>query len=78
MNKWVVAIFDTSTRVDNVMAVILREVEEDFTIDEYLSALEKYNSCKTGEQYGSSVHSVLQKYEIYKGNLSFTYMYLYL
>ena len=31
--------------------------------------MEKYNACKSGGQYGSAVHSVLQSYDISKGGV---------
>ena len=55
--------------MDNVLDVIFSVVSEDFIIDEYLAALKKYTVCKSGEQYGVAVHSVLQLYDIDMGGV---------
>ena len=60
-------IFDGSTRVDEVLAVILRFVTSDFTVVQELVHLGKYQSCKEHEQILNAINTVLQKYNVAYG-----------
>ena len=60
--RLVCVIFDTSTRVDEIMAVIIRYVSDDFTIVQELIHLSKYSNCKNNEQIANAVHRELASY----------------
>ena len=66
--RLICGIFDASTRVDEVMALLFRCVSEDFDIEEYLASLEKYQKCKLGEQIAQSVAATCAKYGIGMGS----------
>lgn len=60
-------IFDGSTRVDEVLAVIIRFVTTDFQIVQELVHLGKYQSCKDNEQISNAINTVLVNYNVKYG-----------
>lgn len=61
-------IFDGSSRVDEVLAVILRFVTTDFTMVQELVHLGKYQSCKDHEQIMNAINTVLVNYGVCYGH----------
>jgi hypothetical protein len=60
-------IFDGYSRVDKVLAVILRFVTTDFTIVQELVHLGKYQSCKDHEQVMNAINIVLVNHGVNYG-----------
>ena len=61
-------IFDGSTRVDEVLAIILRFVTLDFSVVQELVHLGKYQSCKDNEQISNAINTVLVSYNVKYGS----------
>jgi len=59
---WV--IFDGTTRVDEVLAVVFRFVMEDFTIVQKLVSLAKYKDVKSHEKLATAIIKVLAAYGV--------------
>lgn len=59
---WV--IFDGTTRVDEVLAVVFRFVTEDFTIVQKLVSLAKYKDVKSHEKLATAIMKVLSTYGV--------------
>ena len=57
-------IFDGTTRVDEVMAVIFRFVTDSFQIRQLLVRLARYEKCKTGQELANAVNEVLRMYGV--------------
>ena len=58
-------LFDSTTRVDEVLCVVLRFVMDDFSIAHKLVSLRRYDSCKNSEQLVTEMHRVLhERYNI--------------
>ena len=57
-------IFDGSSRVDEVLAVILRFVTHDFSIVQELVQFGKYQSCKDHQQIINAINTVLVRYGV--------------
>ena len=60
--------FNGSTRVDEVLAVILRFITLDFRIVQELVHLGKYQSCKDNEQISNAINTVLVSYNVKYGS----------
>ena len=57
--KYCSVIFDGTTRVDEILCLVLRFVTYDFRIYRKLVSLKRYDSCKNAEQLAQAVHDVV-------------------
>jgi hypothetical protein len=57
-------IFDSTSRVDECVAVIFRTVTEEFKIFEHLVELNRYERCKNGDEIANAIIRVIHDFNI--------------